>query len=453
MPFLHAFYRLHRFQPGHQEVILLHFDGHPDLSLPSGPPRRTSVDQWKDPHTLYDLLAEGEGGIAEFILPLFTTHLLQEMVWIRPSWSHQLPDGPVVFDLFEEDGQARVNWACAYYLDNQDFAYPSSSSTFLTKVPLTVSEVNAMDTERWRPLSVKEKDLLWILDICLDYFLTNNPFLVEAKHLIANDLATIDNKVGVEEALARVCQAVESLRYRQGPSVLFPLEEESNKKANKKRKLMRDERDLLQEREEAVSAITNLLLLPVTHTPSVEEVDALCALYEDRKIARDFLEILPSFSQQTRQYIADNLLLLLLPHELLCTQSRDSIETRRTVLKESINRMKTFLSDWSDRMAYLTQGRSKYPLFVSICRSSEDPSSASIHGGEGESVLDNGYTPIEEVDWLQGEVEKMIREVFAPGVGSLRLVNLCEEAVEESQRYLADRRAEKYHQKLSDVCS
>eukprot|EP01039_Chlorochromonas_danica_P000875 gene875-955_t len=196
VPFLHAFYRLHRFQPGHQEVILLHFDGHPDLSLPSGPPKRTSLEQWKDPHTLYDLLAESEGGIAEFILPLFATHLLQEMVWIHPSWSHQLPDGPIVFDLFEEDGQPpRVNWACAYYLDNQDFAYPSSSSTTsITKVPLTVSEVKDMDTAKWCPLSAgrKEKDLLWILDICLDYFLTNNPFLVEAKHLIAKDLATID---------------------------------------------------------------------------------------------------------------------------------------------------------------------------------------------------------------------------------------------------------------------
>lgn len=44
----------------------LHFDAHPDLMVTPDMPAETCFS----PHALYDALAEAEGGIAEWILPL-----------------------------------------------------------------------------------------------------------------------------------------------------------------------------------------------------------------------------------------------------------------------------------------------------------------------------------------------------------------------------------------------
>jgi hypothetical protein len=45
------------------------------------------------PTRLYEYLDMTDGGISEWILPAIFTKHISKVWWIRPSWSHQIPDG------------------------------------------------------------------------------------------------------------------------------------------------------------------------------------------------------------------------------------------------------------------------------------------------------------------------------------------------------------------------
>jgi hypothetical protein len=53
-------------------VKLLHFDSHADLSIPfiHNSESRNSCALWKESASLYEILEESDGGIAEFLIPL-----------------------------------------------------------------------------------------------------------------------------------------------------------------------------------------------------------------------------------------------------------------------------------------------------------------------------------------------------------------------------------------------
>ena len=126
VPFIHSFYRAKKVQHDNK-VVLIHFDAHPDLSIPSTTTQINTLESWKDTENLYDILSE-EGGIAEFILPLCSTGLISQVVWLRSEWCDQLPDGEVSFHVKEVEVdcvatrknnkmQPHVTYQTAYYLD------------------------------------------------------------------------------------------------------------------------------------------------------------------------------------------------------------------------------------------------------------------------------------------------------------------------------------------------
>ncbi|RHY80337.1 hypothetical protein DYB26_012570, partial [Aphanomyces astaci] len=117
----------HVLEPIHQAIrkrtlpfsnwTLVHFDAHPDLAFPRDIPASCVFT----PSALYDALDSSEAGIASFILPLAFAGHMGSLVWVKPPSLHltvcELPQGAAV---------------------------PSGP---------------------------------FVLDICLDYFTTLNPFL------------------------------------------------------------------------------------------------------------------------------------------------------------------------------------------------------------------------------------------------------------------------------------
>ncbi len=265
---------------------MFHFDAHPDLSIPSTTKHINTLESWKDTEQLYGILSE-EGGIAEFILPLVSTNLLSQVVWIRSEWCDQLPDGEMTFlirdqlinehntkyadisisasDLVSEHStlnrgmtapkqtpsqrtQPNVSYRTAYYLDEGvvccEFCNPNTLNTSQT----SVAQLNKATNKR-RKLAKTNSDsdhhhitdqnaytvnlltttancgnlylnqmtqlyitndtntinsnnsthtnssdnskLSWILDICLDYFTTTNPFLHDLEQTLLADIQAV----------------------------------------------------------------------------------------------------------------------------------------------------------------------------------------------------------------------------------------------------------------------
>lgn len=133
----------------------------------------------RDPQVLYEVLFESEGGNAEFILPAVFAGHVTRVAWVRPPWARQLPDGLHRFHVGVEKASAclRVTLPAVYYLDEglhcplRDME-PGSVAT----LELRVCPVEDSETLIPKRSAAKESGG-WLLDICLDYYITENPFL------------------------------------------------------------------------------------------------------------------------------------------------------------------------------------------------------------------------------------------------------------------------------------
>lgn len=112
LPYVHLAIRKKRL-PFDTSFDLIHFDAHPDLSIPRFHPR-----VYHDPHALYAALDASPSGISEFILPLVYAGHVDRIIWMKPSWCQQMPLG--IHRLSIGRGQYRLrlrggHWP--YYLD------------------------------------------------------------------------------------------------------------------------------------------------------------------------------------------------------------------------------------------------------------------------------------------------------------------------------------------------
>ncbi|GAB5035147.1 upf0489 protein c5orf22 homolog [Nannochloropsis oceanica] len=153
----------------------VHFDSHPDLTLP----RALTASTVRDPEALYEVLFESEGGNAEFILPAVFAGHVTKVAWVRPPWARQLPDGLYNFHVGVEKASSclRVTLPAVYYLDEdlhctlQDMEPGSISTLELRVCPIEDIETLVNDSSAAKGMDG------WLLDICLDYYITENPFL------------------------------------------------------------------------------------------------------------------------------------------------------------------------------------------------------------------------------------------------------------------------------------
>lgn len=167
-------------------------------------PPALSASTVRDPQALYEELHDSEGGNADFILPAVFAKHVTRVVWVRPPWARQLPDGVHPFHVGVEKASdcLRVTLPAIYYLEEglhcalEDMAADSAAALELRVCPVEDSETLL--------LSDAQQSGGWLLDICLDYYSTENPFL-EAVETVA----------GGREARDAICNYFEAPRFRQ----------------------------------------------------------------------------------------------------------------------------------------------------------------------------------------------------------------------------------------------
>lgn len=141
-------------------VSVVHFDAHPDLTVPKVPLPEASP---ADPARLTAML-----DISSFQLAAAWIGLVRRVVWLRPDWAEQLPDGRRDFRLGRvADGRLRVDDPADYWV--LDGAWRPTSQLL---DPLDVT-VLVLPLSRAQGIPLHEGPA--ILDVDLDGFATRNP--------------------------------------------------------------------------------------------------------------------------------------------------------------------------------------------------------------------------------------------------------------------------------------
>lgn len=140
---------------------LLHFDSHPDLCFPRSMPANYVFDK----HLFLESVS-----IENWIAPTMFAGHINKMIWLRPDWATQIPNGTHEFLVGSYDNRIHTNSTLDYFLT--DGCYQTKEEMVETKeVTLHVAQIEDNISE------LLDDDKTLILDIDLDYFSTHNPFL------------------------------------------------------------------------------------------------------------------------------------------------------------------------------------------------------------------------------------------------------------------------------------
>lgn len=152
--------------------LLLHFDSHPDLLIPTD---LKASEVFDVPNMLEKL------SIENWILAAAFTGQISTIIWMKPSWSNQIEDGHYNFLIGEQKGTDRIRVSCpAFYFVGEMLYCKPEEMTSTKEVNL---HVHTLGTEVEETV---EQDLVrlinchenhYVLDVDLDYFSTRNPFV------------------------------------------------------------------------------------------------------------------------------------------------------------------------------------------------------------------------------------------------------------------------------------
>ncbi len=149
-------------------VSVIHLDSHPDMAvphrpLPSGFPRNDRVLQYSI-------------NIASFQLAAARIGLIKRVVWLRPPWAGQIPDGKHDFTVGRnEQGLTRVDSPLDYYVLGGAWA---PRGKILEPVKLQFETTTLAKPVYHRPVNKGD----FILDVDLDIFSTRNPAAEALRH-------------------------------------------------------------------------------------------------------------------------------------------------------------------------------------------------------------------------------------------------------------------------------
>ena len=86
-------------------ITLLHFDSHPDLTVPVKMKASTVFEQ----QTLYEKIS-----IADWILPAVYAGHVDRVIWVKPPWSDQIKDGIFNFKVGKHKENGFVRYVQLY---------------------------------------------------------------------------------------------------------------------------------------------------------------------------------------------------------------------------------------------------------------------------------------------------------------------------------------------------
>ena len=208
---------------------MLHFDSHPDLSLPTN---QTNTHDWKDLNKLWDILNQSESGISEFVIPLVCSNIISTVTWVKPRWSSQFGVGSPQFTVGnvkyhsttnDYDNKRVASNSCshntvsdndrlvaaistkqAYFLsdhvicDDEDMIPTDKFYIIFNVVELnsdyftSISPLKYTSSNNNSNIDSNSDSEHWMLDICLDYFSTYNPLILELQSLLSPCLSSFD---------------------------------------------------------------------------------------------------------------------------------------------------------------------------------------------------------------------------------------------------------------------
>lgn len=156
-----------------QNNRIVHFDAHPDMTVP----RNMPADYVLDKDRLFDAIS-----IENWIMPAVYAGHINELVWLKPPWASQIPEGRTEFQIGNHCGFIRVTSKLDYFISEGSYR-PEHELTDTRLVHLNTITIGEADDNR----KTTNDDILisspddsanhYILDVDLDFFSTQNPFL------------------------------------------------------------------------------------------------------------------------------------------------------------------------------------------------------------------------------------------------------------------------------------
>lgn len=144
---------------------IIHFDSHPDMTIPRNMPSEYVFDKEKLMETL---------SIENWIMPACFAGHFSHLVWLKPHWAKQIKDNDYQFVIGDYCGNIKVNSKLEYFL---------SEGSYRPECDLSENKLIDLKVRTLTNDLVGHSELLpsanhvYILDIDLDFFSTHNPFL------------------------------------------------------------------------------------------------------------------------------------------------------------------------------------------------------------------------------------------------------------------------------------
>lgn len=154
-------------------TTLVHLDSHPDMLIS----RHLTGDQARSGKKLLPLL-----DIENWIVPATASGYLSKVVWLRPPWAKQLADGTRVVSVGDnKEGLFRVGSKEPYFLSDALYCSELENERAFALIVAELGDPNNENKTESDCINslVNNFNLTspYVLDIDLDFFSTDNPFL------------------------------------------------------------------------------------------------------------------------------------------------------------------------------------------------------------------------------------------------------------------------------------
>lgn len=154
---------------------ILHFDSHPDMTIPKSMPAEFVRDKVK----LFDTLS-----IENWLMPVAYAGHINQLIWIKPYWANQINDGDYEFSIGDHAGYIRCDSALEYFLSegtyqqkcNLNNQHQINLRVFTLDKKLIDDKLESQTRRVEFENCVDDANERFILDIDLDFFSTANPF-------------------------------------------------------------------------------------------------------------------------------------------------------------------------------------------------------------------------------------------------------------------------------------
>lgn len=153
---------------------IIHFDSHPDMTIPKYMP----AEYVRDKEKLLNALS-----IENWLMPVAYAGHFDQMIWMKPEWANQIDDGDFSFRIGDSGGHIRCDSSLEYFLSEGTYQ-PRCNLNNQRQIKLRVFTLNESLLNGQHSAArhcefldcVDDANEHFILDIDLDFFSTANPF-------------------------------------------------------------------------------------------------------------------------------------------------------------------------------------------------------------------------------------------------------------------------------------